>query len=40
MPEKQSGETEPVYLILEDTLVLYGLVTGATAADQRNREGP
>jgi death-on-curing protein len=43
MPEKQPGETEPVYLDLEDALTLYGLVIGATAAEAvdhlRNREG-
>jgi death-on-curing protein len=43
MAEDQSGEIEPVYLMLEDVLALHGLIIGASsvqAADQlRNREG-
>jgi death-on-curing protein len=41
--EGQLGDTEPVYLALEDVLGLHGLIIGATvaeAADQlRNRDG-
>ncbi len=43
MADEQSGENEPVYLLLVDVLELYGLIIGATAAEAadhlRNREG-
>jgi hypothetical protein len=43
MAERRSGEIEPVYLMLEDILELYGLIIGSTAtvaADHlRNRDG-
>jgi death-on-curing protein len=43
MADEQSGETEPIYLTLEDVLGLYGLIIGAGSAEAadhlRNREG-
>jgi hypothetical protein len=43
MADEQSGETEPVYLTLDDILGLYGLIVGATVAEAgdhlRNRAG-
>lgn len=43
MADEQSGETEPVYLTLDDILGLYGLIVGATVAEAgdhlRNRDG-
>jgi death on curing protein len=43
MVESQPGDIEPVYLMLDDVLELYGLIIGATATEAedqlRNRDG-